>query len=442
MEHLKERHLSTRLQTKKLLSPLTAVVGVASMMAAIALVYLGYDLFKAHISPCNSIFEQTSLGLSTKIKFLKAEGELQIGRDAVAELDERAQLVALNLKTCCTVLDAGRLNPEQFLQCKGKARQYDAKVQDVVALLQPKASTNTAPAAPASRGPAELVMQTPAAEIFGKAVDAARNVSREFNQQVVDVQKEQALQSLQAVPPAQIEIAAAEQEPNNDALSANILPLDTWVRAAINPIKDNDFFAFTTPATYRDWIRIEVRNQSTTWDPNFELFDNSKSSIASAHNATAGGDLAYDFVAPPTSLYIVRVSSYYGQSTGVYLIRVSPQKGYDSFEPNDDILKAKRINVGAPIKAKIMDKDDVDFYFADGQGERQMTVRVANQSTTLHPNIVVFDGNKTEIGNQHNSTAGGDLSFTFKAPPGAVYVRLSDYYVQNGGEYALTIEVQ
>ena len=54
-------------------------------------------------------------------------GRLQIGREQLTDLDERAQMAALNLKTCCTVLDAGRLDPEQFLQCKG-TRAYAARL--------------------------------------------------------------------------------------------------------------------------------------------------------------------------------------------------------------------------------------------------------------------------------------------------------------------------
>ena len=50
-------------------------------LALVALVFLGYDLAKGKLSPCDAIFQESSLGLSTRISFLKTEGELQIGRD-------------------------------------------------------------------------------------------------------------------------------------------------------------------------------------------------------------------------------------------------------------------------------------------------------------------------------------------------------------------------
>ena len=99
------------------------------------------------------------------------------------------------------------------------------------------------------------------------------------------------------------------------------------------------------------------------------------------------------------------MSDYYGQSTGVYLIRVVPEKVYDVYEPNDDIMSAKRIGEGTAIMAKIVDKDDVDFFVIDGAsgGDSAMAVTIANKSTTLHPNVVVYDASKTEIGNAHNA---------------------------------------
>jgi hypothetical protein len=69
-------------------------------------------------------------------------------------------------------------------------------------------------------------------------------------------------------------------------------------------------------------------------------------------------------------------------------------------------------------------------------------VTIANNSTTLHPNVVVFDSNKTEFGNQHNATSGGDVTYAFKAPPGPVYIRVSDYYTQSPGDYTLTVTKQ
>jgi hypothetical protein len=417
----------------KLFLPLGGVTGA---LALIAVVYFGYDLVKGNVSPCESIFQQTTVGLSTKIKFLKTEGELKLGPEKVAELSERAQMTALDLKTCCTVLDAGRIDPDQFLQCKAKAQTYDARVEDIAALLRA--------AMPNANGVASAAPEpTVSAPALNTAFEAARTASQDFNQHVAKVAAEQELKSLKAAPAAQLAVDAAEREPNDDGLNANVIELAKPVKAAIAAAKDGDVFTFTTPATYRDWIHVELTNQSTTLDPNLELFDATKAMVGSTTNTTPGGDLSYDFVAPPSTKFSVRIASHYASNTGVYALSIAPKKAYDAFEPNDDILSAHRIAEATPVKAGIMDKNDVDVFSTEGaSGERTMTVTIANGSTTLHPHVVVYDAGKTELGGTQNTTAGGDLSYSFKAPKGPVYIRVSDHYTSDGGAYTLTIAPQ
>lgn len=410
------------------------VTGVTAALAFIAFIYLGYDLAKGEVSPCEGIFRQASVGLTTKIEFLKTKGEIKLGPSKVAELDERAQMTALSLKTCCTVLDAGRINPEQFLECKAKARSYDERIEEIADLVRAAlpASSGTAAAAPAS-----------ALQSLDSAVAAARAASRELNSQVVQVVAEQDLKALKTAPAARHAVDAAEREPNDDALNANLIELGKTVKAAIGPGREADVYTFTTPATYRDWIRIEVENQSTTLEPKLQLFNADKAEIGATANTTAGGDVSYEFVAPPSSTFSVRVASYYGAANGVYLLRVAPTKAYDALEPNDDILSARRIAEGAPVESSIMDKHDVDmFAIAGGGGERAMTLTLANRSATLRPAVLVFDAAKTQIGSAANTTAGGDVTYSFKAPAGPVYVRVADYYSGDKGDYTLTIGPQ
>lgn len=420
----------------RLLKLFLPLAGVTGALALIAIVYLGYDVVKGNVSPCESIFQQTTVGLSTKIKFLKTEGELKLGPEKVAELSERAQMTALDLKTCCTVLDAGRIDPEQFLQCKAKAHTYDARVEDIAALIRA--------AMPGANGAASAAPEaTVSAPALTTAFEAARTASQDFNQHVAKVSADQQLKTLQAAPAAQLAVDAAEREPNDDGLNANVVELAKPVKAAIAAAKDGDVFTFTTPATYRDWIHVEVQNQSTTLAPKLELFDASKAMVASTSNATQGGDLSYDFVAPPSTKFSVRITSHYEANAGVYALSIAPKKAYDSSEPNDDILSARRIAEATPVKASIMDGNDIDIFRVEGASvERAMTVTIANGSATLHPNVVVYNAAKTEIGGTNNTTAGGDVSYSFKAPKGAVYVRIGDHYKSDGGAYTLTVAPQ
>ena len=428
--------------------PIGTMAGALSM---IAIVYLGYDLAKGELAPCEAIFQQTSVGLSTRISFLKTEGELQIGRDTLTELDDRGKMAALNLKTCCTVLDAGRLDPEQFLQCKGQARAYESRVADIVALVRTAvkesittgaiAASASTPATPsgAAAVPAGAVPSI-TAEIE-KEVEAARNVSRDFNTQLVQVRKEQALERLEATPPKHVTIEAQEREPNNNALTTNVIELGKWVTGSIGAGGDSDYFTFTTPGTQRDWIRMELQNGSTTLEPRMRLYDAEKTAIGDQYKTTSGADLRYGFVSPPGTKYIVRVSNYYGKSSGVYLMRVLATEAYDAHEPNEDILHAKQISVGMPVKASIMDGGDGDYFkFTTGGKEGAMVIMVANLSTTLRPQITLFDANKTNLGQHENTTSGGDVSYPIVAKPKSTYyVRVRDYYGKTAGDYTLTV---
>ena len=414
----------------KLFLPLA---GVTVALAVFAVIYLGYDLVKGKVSPCETIFQQASAGLTTKIEFLKAKGEIKLGASKVVELDERAQMAALSLKTCCTVLDAGRINPEQFLTCKSKARAYDERIEDIAAIVRAALPPGggAAVAAPAS------------STALAATVDAARAASKDLNTNVVQVVADQELKALKAVPAERRKIDAAEREPNDDGLNPNVIELGKTVKAAIGPGRDADVFTFTTPPTHRDWIRVEVRNQSTTLEPNVQLYDADKANIGSTSNTTAGGDANYEFVAAPATSYSVRVASHYGSANGVYLVRVVAKKAYDAAEPNDDLLRAWRIEEGTAVKAGIMDKHDVDlFQVAGANVDRQMTVTVTNASATLRPNLAVYDASKTQIGSADNTTAGGNLTYSFKATKGPIYLRVADHYSSASGDYTLSIAPQ
>jgi|GEM_PF-1303033 len=420
--------------------PLLPVIAVSGALTAMVVVYLGYDLLSARLSPCEAIYRQTSVNLSTKIRFLKAEGEVQIGKEPLVELDERAQITALNLKTCCTVLAAGKLDPEQFLQCKSKARAYEARVEDVVEAVRtamasrPRADAMSVGASsPATTGSIQ-------ANSIQKNIQAARAVSQEFNREVIEVQRSQAVERLKAIPPRHVEISAEELEPNDEVLSVNLIELGKWITASVGTQKDADYFAFKTPPDHRDWIRIELENRSTTLEPRIELFGADKASLGSVHRTTAGADLTYAFVGEPETRYYFRISNYYGSSVGSYLVRVIASKAYDAHEPNDGILSARTIALGTAVKAEIMDKSDVDYFRIEAGTAEELLIAISNASNTLRPALQVFDSSKASIAGRHTTTAGADVTYALKVQPrSAYYLRIADYYSDAAGAYVLTV---
>jgi hypothetical protein len=76
------------------------------------------------------------MSLDSKVSWLKSEGKLQLKPVKIQALSERAQFVALNLKSCCIVLDSGNVSPEEFLQCKASAFSYQQGLEKVVTLVK------------------------------------------------------------------------------------------------------------------------------------------------------------------------------------------------------------------------------------------------------------------------------------------------------------------
>lgn len=444
VEKTRKQKISSRYER---LMPFGVVfAGLASMMVF----YLGYDLVKTRMSPCESIFRQTAVALSTKLKFLKAEGELEIGHDKMAELSERAQMTALNLKTCCTVLDAGRLNPEQFITCKAKARHYETRVDEIATLVAPVKPNASTMAKAMTRSDDSRLVATPVAAPatapgnVAKKIAAAIEASKSFNQHVVKVRKDQVLETLEAIEPEHVDVAAKEHEVNNNLLQSNRVKLDTWVTGAVGASGDVDVYSFTTPDVHRDWITIELQNRSTGLEPNLVLYDAEKTGFASAYKTTTGADIKYSFVAKPNTTYFAKLSAYYGKSTGVYLLRVKTGKAYDSFEPNERILDAKPLQRGKTIDASVMDGQDVDYYaLGPSESDEDVILRIENTSNTLHPSLTVFDGQKNGIKTTYSTTAGADVEVKISvAAKQKIYVRVHDYYSKARGSYRLTATVK
>ena len=393
------------------------------------------DLVRTSLSPCESIYQQAAVSLKTKIKFVEAEGEVHVGKDKVDELSERAQMTALNLKACCTVLDAGRLDPEQFLQCKGSTRQYQADLDRVVTLVKQVVAAE-------AEQLGDKVEQT-ARELTG-AIETATATSRTFNQTIVKVRQDQAIAQLHVTPLAEVEVEAQEKEPNNDPLNTNAVELGTWITGAIADGRDDDYYTFVTPGTHRDWYKIELENRSTTLEPELHLYNADKAHITYRENGTGGANLSHSFAAGPDTKYYVQVRNDSRQTPGACLLRISPYKAYDGFEPNHTILEARPISLNDPVEAGIMDAHDNDYYRVEtGDAAGTMVVTLENRSTTLEPELHFYNGSKSHLGYAENGTAGADLVYRRDVQPNAkYYVQVRNDSRGTYGDYTLTVKVE
>lgn len=137
---------------------------VSLAVVALVVVYLGYQLLERWMNPCEGVFQQSAVGLNTKLDVIKAKGEFAIGRQKIQDLTERSQETALNLKACCIVL--GKASGD-FLRCKEGFDKYDAEINKLAT------SVKEAEAAK-ERGESEIAIEKIAEANEGlKAVDTA-----------------------------------------------------------------------------------------------------------------------------------------------------------------------------------------------------------------------------------------------------------------------------
>lgn len=198
-------------------------------------------------SPCDSIFEQTAPKVNVNMKIIESEGAFVVSREKIQRLSESAQKVGLHLKTCCSVLDGGKLNPKQFQQCIDKASGYEEQIalvaQHVTESSKAKENGDT------------VAVQAKIAQI-NRTIETATSNAKTLAQLV-----EKELKPL----PSQGKTGDAikEQESNNQIIEANIVQLGTRVRGEIKPDLDRDYFKFRTSDQASSKTRVILRKLST-----------------------------------------------------------------------------------------------------------------------------------------------------------------------------------
>jgi len=111
-------------------------------------------------------------------------------------------------------------------------------------------------------------------------------------------------------------------------------------------------------------------------------------------------------------------------------------------EPNSDFNHVNVIAVGAKIAGAIADANDVDYFqIKTGSGPRDIFhALVGNGSTTLHPAVSVFDGNRHEICTSASDEALATLECRFSADPDSTYFAAVQARYGNIGAYTFSME--
>jgi hypothetical protein len=231
-----------------------------------------------------------------------------------------------------------------------------------------------------------------------------------------------------------------EAEPNNSSVNANLVPLGKDVSAEISEGGgDIDCFRFFIPTAPRDHISIEVESRSATLELGMRMFDG-EGRLALDRPPAAPGAHIVEYIAPrPNTSWALEFWSAHGTS-GDYVLRVSPMRAFDRYEPNDNIFAASPIEVDTPIQANIMDVEDTDFYSFESPAGGTVTIELENRSSTLIPALTTFGPDKRNTGfGPDIRTAGQSLRHTMAVEAHQTYYLQVWAQARSSGAYSLTI---
>ncbi len=393
-------------------------LGIVVLAGGAALV-----LLKPGASSCQGVFEQTAPRLEANIELIKNKGGFAVSQEKVQELTEGAQKVGLHLKTCCSVLEGGKLNPDQFQQCIARASEYDRQIAETARQVDVAATAQ-------AQGQTAVVEQqkTQIASSLKSAAGAVTALGRQVAQ----------LDPKSPDQPADPTRSGSEGEPNDSKASAADLAINTPTDGEIATTEDSDNFKFTSGASVRDRVVIKLENRSDTLRPYLKVFGPDKAALQEAYSTTAGADTELAFTAQPGKRYFVEVNPY--GTSGKYTLSALPQAAYDRFEPNDDPIHdpPTPIAVGESIDANILDEQDNDWYRLAAAPGASLRVTLENRSATLRPDVVVYNAQRSAVENRSDSTVGASLDFSVTTSPGEAYfIQVKPF--STAGDYRLTV---
>lgn len=382
-------------------------------------------LLRPGASSCQGIFEQTAPRLEANIELIRNKGGFAVSQEKVQELTDGAQKVGLHLKTCCSVLEGGKLNPGQFQQCVERASAYEKHIAEVAQQVDTAATAR-------QQGNTAIAQQQSLR--IAQTLQSATSEVAAFERQIT--------QLAPAPVPAAVSTPGAgggtEREPNDTKDSATELRINTRLNGEIARTDDSDHFKFTSGKPVRDRVIVKLENRSETLRPSITLFGPDKAQLQNVYNGTPGADAELSFTAEPGKQYFLRADPY--GTTGVYTLSVAAQNAHDAFEPNDDPAHhtPTPLTAGKSIDAGILDARDDDWYVLKAAPGSKLRLRLENRSTTLRPSVLVYNAQRSLLHDPYDGTPGASLDFSFDSTPGMTYFfRVSPYGTH--GAYRVTV---
>lgn len=300
--------LRRQVRKHKLVGKISSSIQFKPLLAGAALI--GLVVLSALIlwpSPCDGIFEQTARKLDVNLKIIENEGAFVVSRQSVHKLSESAQKVGLHLKTCCSVLEGGKLNPNQFQQCIDKASGYEKQVADVAQQVTEASKAKIAGDSNIAKTKIKRINQT--VEI---AADRAEMLAKFVEKELIPSPFTQELRA-----------AHREQEPNDQITNGTGIRLGDRIRGELSKDKDRrDYFKFRTSERASGNIRVIVRKLvGGGFAAKVIVYDPVENRVASGY-AYHDDPVTFSFGSTAKSEYFVLIKGYNSGALGPYELEV------------------------------------------------------------------------------------------------------------------------
>ena len=224
---------------------------------------------------------------------------------------------------------------------------------------------------------------------------------------------------------------------NATMAEARPLALGVAEPGEILTIQDTRYYLVGNTLKLRDLALVRLENLSATLRPDLKIFTNDKSLITEVYDGNPGASVEHVLPLTPGKPIYLQVLPY--NTMGKYKISVTPQQAYDAHEPNDDLLTPRAVKVGTDISGSIMDGEDHDWFRVSSATGTMIKVTFENLSTTLKPNLKVYDRNKSNIVDKFDGTPGANLNFDVDIKQaGDFYVQVLPY--STAGKYRLRLD--
>jgi hypothetical protein len=233
-----------------------------------------------------------------------------------------------------------------------------------------------------------------------------------------------------------------EIEPNNTLLLANIIAPDKVVEGEIMPaVGDIDCYKVTTPKAPRDLLRVEVTPRTPTLAPMLKVYDGERRMLEFVQGKNAPGKMvSWSFSPAPNSTVYLEIWGA-DDTAGLYTVKLTALKAFDSYEPNDDIFNASPISLGTDVAAGLMDKTDTDYYSFEAAAAGKVRVTVRCKSAGLIPALSTFGPDMRSTGfGPDVRVPGGSLEHSVAVEAGKKY--FLQVWGQGGSSGAYTLRVE